>query len=254
MQRSQQGWQVADALLQSEDTNVRFFGALTFTIKINQDWNSLNEADATQLLYRLVEWLIQLTKSHESALVLRKLCSALIAYYLRPSGAWQQSIRHLLISFNAGRPIVLDRLSAERSPTSSLVETLNGTQRPTILWFASGLVEEVNKADSASIQSYKYYERVSTNVADVVDLLHHSIGAASRGDFGLAEHGVKCFQVCSFYPFIPSIATFHPKDVAVIRLQNLFQECEKVEYNAFLCNGEYPQQQLSIPRTCLPEP
>ena len=38
LQRSQQGWQLADALLQSQDEKVRFFGALTFTIKINQDW------------------------------------------------------------------------------------------------------------------------------------------------------------------------------------------------------------------------
>ena len=38
LQRSQQGWQFADALLQSQDEKVRFFGALTFTIKINQDW------------------------------------------------------------------------------------------------------------------------------------------------------------------------------------------------------------------------
>ena len=38
LQRSQDGWQFADALLQSQDDKVRFFGALTFTIKINHDW------------------------------------------------------------------------------------------------------------------------------------------------------------------------------------------------------------------------
>ncbi|KAL9119683.1 MAG: hypothetical protein Q9187_003767 [Circinaria calcarea] len=38
IQRSSQGWQLADALLQSQIANVRFFGALTFCIKINKDW------------------------------------------------------------------------------------------------------------------------------------------------------------------------------------------------------------------------
>lgn len=38
MQRSSQGWQLADLLLQSVDNKVRFFGALTFTIKIKLDW------------------------------------------------------------------------------------------------------------------------------------------------------------------------------------------------------------------------
>lgn len=39
LQRSDQGWQLADTLLQSQDEKVRFFGALTFTIKINSDWS-----------------------------------------------------------------------------------------------------------------------------------------------------------------------------------------------------------------------
>ncbi|KAL8946115.1 MAG: hypothetical protein Q9222_007443, partial [Ikaeria aurantiellina] len=37
LQRSQNGWQLADSLLQSHDEKVRFFGVLTFTIKINSD-------------------------------------------------------------------------------------------------------------------------------------------------------------------------------------------------------------------------
>lgn len=38
LQRSPDGWRLADALLGSEDDKVRFFGALTFTIKLNADW------------------------------------------------------------------------------------------------------------------------------------------------------------------------------------------------------------------------
>lgn len=37
LQRSPQGWEMGDALLSSDDENSRFFGALTFTIKINAD-------------------------------------------------------------------------------------------------------------------------------------------------------------------------------------------------------------------------
>jgi hypothetical protein len=37
LQRSPQGWEIGDALLNSQDENVRFFGALTFTVKINAD-------------------------------------------------------------------------------------------------------------------------------------------------------------------------------------------------------------------------
>jgi hypothetical protein len=37
LQRSPQGWQIADALLKSENEQVRFFGALTLTVKLNAD-------------------------------------------------------------------------------------------------------------------------------------------------------------------------------------------------------------------------
>lgn len=39
LQRSEDGWKLADALLASSDNKVRFFGALTFTVKLNLDWS-----------------------------------------------------------------------------------------------------------------------------------------------------------------------------------------------------------------------
>lgn len=37
LQRSPQGWEIADALLKSDNEQVRFFGALTLTVKLNAD-------------------------------------------------------------------------------------------------------------------------------------------------------------------------------------------------------------------------
>lgn len=56
IQRSREGWALADALLQSHDDKVRFFGALTFTIKINIDWYALSPTFA-MLLTKLQEFL-----------------------------------------------------------------------------------------------------------------------------------------------------------------------------------------------------
>lgn len=38
LQRSPQGWIVADGLMGSSNPDARFMGALTFIVKINQDW------------------------------------------------------------------------------------------------------------------------------------------------------------------------------------------------------------------------
>jgi hypothetical protein len=37
LQASSEGWQLADALLSSNDANVRFFAANTFAVKLNND-------------------------------------------------------------------------------------------------------------------------------------------------------------------------------------------------------------------------
>lgn len=38
LQKSPQAWLIANSLLSDNGTDLRFFGALTFTVKINQDW------------------------------------------------------------------------------------------------------------------------------------------------------------------------------------------------------------------------
>jgi hypothetical protein len=37
LQRGTEGWQLANSLLQNQEQNVRFFGALTFIVKLNTD-------------------------------------------------------------------------------------------------------------------------------------------------------------------------------------------------------------------------
>ncbi|KAI5286364.1 hypothetical protein KEM54_006851 [Ascosphaera aggregata] len=50
LQRSEAGWSIANGLLRSDDSTERFFGALTLTIRIHQDWESLKEDDQHALL------------------------------------------------------------------------------------------------------------------------------------------------------------------------------------------------------------
>ena len=42
LQHSQDGWRIADELMASDDMNVRFFAALTFMIKLNNDGSVLD--------------------------------------------------------------------------------------------------------------------------------------------------------------------------------------------------------------------
>ena len=152
-QRSQQGWQFADELLHSQDAQVRFFGALTFTIKINTDWNTLSAEDAAALLYRLLTWLVQLVQAGDRPIVIRKLCSALVAYFLKPSTSWKRCLRHLLSCFAAGKVVGSDDL-VQFPSTHELLSQVSTLQLKTTLWFATALVEEVGKTSLKTSQTY----------------------------------------------------------------------------------------------------
>ncbi len=84
-------------------------------------------------------------------MVLRKVCAALVAYYLRPSVAWNRPIRHLVVCFNHEQPV---SSNMEQAPTSDLASKLKGRQLRTLLWFMTGLVEEVGKMNPESINAY----------------------------------------------------------------------------------------------------
>ena len=86
-------------------------------------------------------------------MVIKKLCSALVSYYLRPSGVWKQCIRHLVLCMNEREVIPLTSMD-HRPSTSSVVPSLGLNSTLAILWFARSLAEEVGKAYSASLQTY----------------------------------------------------------------------------------------------------
>ena len=114
--------------------------------------DSLSDADAVSLLDRLIEWLIRLLHVGDPQLVIRKLCSSLIAYYLRPTGKWSQCVRQLALSLHQGRVVPSGTLT-QGPETGAVAAQLSPSCLIALLWFAGGLVEEVGKTNIASIQT-----------------------------------------------------------------------------------------------------
>lgn len=112
----------------------------------------MSSEDAALLLDRLLLWVVRLVGDAEGALVLRKACSFLVSYFLRPSVSWEHCIRHLLCCFTAGAVVSHQALSQHPS-TAELVGRLSQLQLLTSLWFCAGLIEEVGKTDNASVQT-----------------------------------------------------------------------------------------------------
>ncbi|KAG4414230.1 hypothetical protein IFR04_012636 [Cadophora malorum] len=199
LQRSPGGWQLATSLLGHGDEQVRFFAALTFTVKLNTDAKSLSEEDAQALLQTLIGWLIRCLNGSESALVVRKLCSTLVAYFLQFSSSWERCIKHLMLCLYANEALPYAALG-DSQETVAMVDNISNTKNSSpvpkavaLFWFAATLVEEVGKTDSSSMKQHKFHLSVVPNVDDIVPLMSKYITDTSA-DTKIRQEAMRCFQ------------------------------------------------------------
>jgi hypothetical protein len=106
---------------------------------------SLSEDDAQALLQNLIGWLIRCLESGEGGLVLRKLASTLVTYFLQFSASWEQCIAHLVYCLCLGRPVAYGDLAT--ADTTTLSQSISNEKATIVLLFATILVEEVGKTD-----------------------------------------------------------------------------------------------------------
>ncbi|KAI9807313.1 MAG: hypothetical protein M1833_000056 [Piccolia ochrophora] len=210
LQRSADGWQLADTLLQNHDEKVRFFGALTFTVKLHSDGGTLDDEAAQQLLERLVTWLLRLISHKEGSLVVKKLCSTLVAYLIRFPKRWSRCVRQLLCSLREAKFMSSDTLE-RGEPTESLVSGLGISQSRAALWFVRTLVEEAGKIDNNTSNGQDIHGEIMANVDDAAVLMVNALSATSRSHESSHEARSQLEQ--------DSIRSFHSWVVYTQRLQ-----------------------------------
>lgn len=159
-------------------------------------------------------WLIRYTENNKGALVTRKLCSALVTYFLHFPETWTKCIRHLIYCLCIGQAVPYDSL--ESAPeTSILLQSTPKVKGRAVLWFAAALAEEVGKTDSNLIKqcvtlqllllhypltqdSHKFHEQLKSNVNDVVPLIAQGISRNIGNediDVQFTQEAMKCYQV-----------------------------------------------------------
>lgn len=168
------GWTLADGLMRSDDQNVRFFAALTFTVKINQDGADLSEDDLNTLLHTLLNWLVLLVKQGEGILVLKKLCSTLVTFFLLPNSTWRKCLRHVLTCLQ-NDTAVPEASSDNDSITKQFLHHLSPVKRFVILTITRELAEEGGAIEHTS-QHFNYcHERIELNLPDAVAIIGYAI-------------------------------------------------------------------------------
>ncbi|WPH00834.1 Hypothetical protein R9X50_00366400 [Acrodontium crateriforme] len=193
LQLSSDGWQMADTLLGSNDSTVRFFGALTFQVKLNNDGPSLDHSTAQTVLTRLVFWLVQVSHDRD-AMVCRKLCSALTTYFLRSPFIWKRPLQHLAMSLQNGNAVVEAPVENSSTDISMILRDLDSYQIITLLWFSSTLADEVGKVDPNTAANAQMHTLMETIVRNASALMQHAFTNQGGEETNSASsEALKCF-------------------------------------------------------------
>ncbi|KAK5663914.1 hypothetical protein OQA88_125 [Cercophora sp. LCS_1] len=195
LQKSEQGWQLAQSLISNPDNNIKFFAALTLIVKLNKENANLSEDDAKELLQNIVGWLLQAMTDGTQKFVIKKLCSALVTHFLYFSGLWPKCLRQLVYCLDIGRSAAVEAQD-DALQTGILIQGLDARKMWVAIQFATALVEEVGKTDMNSQKFLQVHDRLVSNAPDVVSLL---IRGFDRVAEGYSQESLACYQAWILY-------------------------------------------------------
>lgn len=106
----------------------------------------MSEDDAKGLLESIIGWTIQSLADGAGNFVTKKLCSALVTFFMHFSHLWPNCVRHFLycLDLGYGDPV---RSLHDSVQVDLLVGNLDRQKLRAAIWFATLLVEEVGKTD-----------------------------------------------------------------------------------------------------------
>lgn len=176
--------------------------------------SSLDSNDASELLQNLVGWFVKSLDDGSGALVIRKLSSALVTFFLHFPTRWESCIRHLCWSLSEGAHLSQERISPT-SDLSGLLQSLHPRKLQAALWFSGTLVDESSKVEMNSAKQYHaphplketfnshfcssgLYNSLMSNAPDALALMSYVLNHgtfADPADSSIRRDSMTCLQV-----------------------------------------------------------
>lgn len=201
IQLSQDGWALADALLDSAELSVQFYGALTFQIKLNRDAKSLSEQEAQSVLKRLIEcYLSSLAGPPGSRLVFDKVCSTLATYFVQSPFPWSYALQQVSLCLQHGT-FVKSTSTDEQVDYAQIIEHLGLDQKHGLLRFARMLAEDLGGLEGASPKHAALEQTMKTNVPAVKVVLQQSLADNGSGQSQNLTEAMSVYSEWTSYTF-----------------------------------------------------
>jgi hypothetical protein len=193
LQDSPEAWGLARDLLARPEEQVRFFGALTIVIKLNNESSSLTPENAAELLVVLIGRYIDTLRSGTSPLVARKLASALATFFLNFHQVWGSFCHHLILCLVSGQSCQPSALH-NAPDSSSLIARMDPSQLQPALWVLRNVLEEVTKINLNSPKNIGVYDAILENLPDAVALMSRGMSPQVTNE-AAHEDAIQCLQV-----------------------------------------------------------
>ncbi|KAF4450596.1 hypothetical protein F53441_6257 [Fusarium austroafricanum] len=192
LQGSPEAWDLAGHLLGRPAQEVKFFGALTIVIKLNNESSSLSPDNAAELLLLLIGHYLETLRSGSSPLVVRKLASALATFFLNFHQVWRRFVHHLVLCLISGQPCPPSALD-DAPDAPSLIERMEPSQSQAALWVLTNILDEVAKVNLNAAQNFDVYYAIVDNVSDAVALMNRSMSPQTTTE-AAHKDAIKCLQ------------------------------------------------------------
>jgi hypothetical protein len=175
---------MADRLLNSNSPQCQFFGALTFTVKLNsltKDDLEDGKVNPSEVLNQLINWLI-IRKTNSPRFVIQKLISTLSVFFTRFPDSWPNCVLSLVLSIQTNSAIV----SPEVTSSSDEIDLrLADDDLFLCLQFADSLIEDQSGLSQlTSAKTIKLNDGLRKNLTILAQLLHASLDTDAQGERG----------------------------------------------------------------------
>ncbi|KAI5272802.1 ARM repeat-containing protein [Aureobasidium subglaciale] len=203
IQLSHQGWAAADAMLDHEDTNIKFYGALTLQIKLNKDRNTLNDEAAIELRSRLIMWFVRLTLGDmPPKLIIDKLCSTLATYFIQSPVPWAQTVRQIICSLHAGDVVPVEMLNTGVYPdTNQVINQLSGLKLFMAVRFCRVLAEDIQNSALLGSQYHHLDKAFKSNTTDTAILMTYVFSTRKPLSTEIRVEAIHCYSAWVTYGF-----------------------------------------------------
>ncbi|KAM7199107.1 Armadillo-type fold [Naviculisporaceae sp. PSN 640] len=201
LQRSDEGWRLAQDLFQNREDSIRFYAILTIIVKLNNGSEALTDDLAKELLSTLISWVLQALAEGSAAFVIKKLCVALVTFFQNWPSLWAHCLRHFIYCLDVGHPVPPESVD-EKLPITVLVEGLEVPKLKVAIWFAATLVEKAASAVQtlrAAQNLQAVLERTVKTGPDVGCLLTRGFGAQNIPGSPIHSDTLACFQSWVLY-------------------------------------------------------